>query len=111
MNNPTDTNQASEDGLTYGVDRGIPGGDFIVLSIEKGWTSFAFTGGEAEAIIDLVRTEKLKLLAEVRKRVIGDNDRYTITNHSSSRYGEQYESTMADKDELRTELNKLEAEL
>ena len=59
----------------------------------------------------LIRNEKLKLLAEVRERVIGDNDRYTITNPNSTRYGEPYESTMADKDELRAALTKMEAEL
>ena len=56
------TNQASEDELIYGVDLGIPGGDFTALSIKKGSTLFTFTGGEAVAIIDLIRTEKLKLL-------------------------------------------------
>ena len=50
MTNPTDTNQASEDELTYGVDRGIPGGDFTALSIKKGSTLFTFTGDEAVAI-------------------------------------------------------------
>ena len=61
----TDTNQASEDELIYGVDRGIPGGDFTALSIKKGSTLFTFTGDEAVAIIDVIRTEKLKLLDEV----------------------------------------------
>ena len=73
MNKPIDTNQANEDALTYGVDLGIPGGDFIALSIKKGSTLFTFTGDEAVAIIDLIRTEKLKLLAEVRERVIGED--------------------------------------
>ena len=56
-------------------------------------------------------TEKLKLLAEVRERVIGENDRGTITDPDSPSYGEPYESTTADKEELRAELTKLEAEL
>ena len=59
----------------------------------------------------LIRTEKLKLLAEVRERVVGENERGTITNPDIPSYGEQYESTLADKDELRAELAKLEAEL
>ena len=59
----------------------------------------------------LIHNEKLKLLAEVRERVIGENDRGTITDPDSISYGEQYESSMADKDELRAELTKLEAEL
>ena len=59
------SNQSGEDTLTYGVDRGIPGGDFTALSIKKGSTLFTFTGDEAVAIIDVIRTEKLKLLDEV----------------------------------------------
>ena len=107
----TDTNQANEDTLTYGVDRGIPGGDFTALSIKKGSTLFTFTGDEAVAIIDVIRTEKLKLLAEVRGRVIGENDRGTITDPDNPFYGEPYESATADKNVLRAELTKLEAEL
>lgn len=68
------SNQASEDTLTYGVDRGIPGGDFTALSIKKGSTLYTFVGGEAVAIIDVIRTEKLKLLNEVRERVVGEGD-------------------------------------
>ena len=64
----TDTNQASEDESYYGVDPGIPGGDFTTLSIKKGWTMFTFTGDEAVAIIDLIRTEKLKLLDRLEKQ-------------------------------------------
>ena len=60
---------------------------------------------------DIIRTEKLKLLAGVRERVIGENDRGTITHPDSPSYGEPYESTMADKNEQRIALNKLEAEL
>lgn len=62
-------------------------------------------------IQDLIRNEKLKLLDEVRERVIGENDRGTITDPDSPSYGEPYESTTADKEELRAELTKLEAEL
>ena len=62
----TDTNQASEDTLTYGVDPGIPGGNFATLSIKKGSTLFTFTGDEAVAIIDVIRTEKLKLLKAIK---------------------------------------------
>ena len=77
MNSPTNTNQASEDKLTYGVDRGIPGGDFTALSIKKGSTLFTFTGDEAVAIIDVIRTEKLKLLDEVREQA----EEYELNMH------------------------------
>ena len=60
-----DANQASEDELIYGVDQGIPGGDSTALSIKKGSTLYTFVGDEAVAIIDVIRTEKLKLLDEV----------------------------------------------
>ena len=70
-----------------------------------------YTENCTNIVMSIIRNEKLKLLAEVRERVIGENDRGTITNHNSTRYGEQYESTMADKDELRAKLTKLEAEL
>ena len=65
----------------------------------------------ARYINAIIRTEKLKLLAEVRERVIGENETATITDPDNPFYGEPYESTMADKNELRAELNKLEAEL
>lgn len=100
MTNPTDTNQASEDELIYGVDTGIPGGDNTALSIKKGSTLYTFVGGEAVAIIDVIRTEKLKLLAEVRERVVG-GDEPGITNIMIA----------AEHAEQRTALTKLEAEL
>ena len=65
----------------------------------------------AKQLLAHLLTEKLKLLDEVRERVIGENDRGTITDPDSPSYGEPYESTTADKEELRAELTKLEAEL
>ena len=105
----TDTNQASEDTLTYGVDQGIPGGDFTALSIKKGSTLYTFVGGEAVAIIDVIRTEKLKLLAEVRGRVVGDNE-------DTQKWEDPIDRQVADecnqlRAEMRTILTKLEAEL
>ena len=101
----TDTNQASEDALTYGVDRGIPGGDNTALSIKKGSTLYAFVGDEAVAIIDVIRTEKLKLLAEVRERVIGEDLPLNTTPDTGQRI---YNKVKANE---RTALTKLEAEL
>lgn len=103
------TNQASEDTLTYGVDQGIPGGDFTALSIKKGSTLYTFVGGEAVAIIDVIRTEKLKLLAEVRGRVVGDNE-------DTQKWEDPIDRQVADecnqlRAEMRTILTKLEAEL
>ena len=112
MNNPIDTNQANEDALTYGVDLGIPGGDFIALSIKKGSTLFTFTGDEAVAIIDLIRTEKLKLLAEVRKRVVGENEKpdgLSANKNSKKNLRPMYKNQL--RAEQRDKLTKLEAEL
>ena len=109
MNNPTDTNQASEDILTYGVDRGIPGGDSTALSIKKGSTLVAFTGDEAVAIIDLIRTEKLKLLAEIRERVVGED--MNVANMGDTFKANYARGYNVSKVEMRDNLAKLEAEL
>ena len=55
--------------------------------------------------------EIIRLNREIRLAMIGENERGTITNPNIPSYGEQYESTLADKDELRAKLTKLEAEL
>ena len=102
-NKTTDTNQVSEDELRAEI-----------LTEFKQVHRLApadYTENCTNVVMSIIRTEKLKLLAEVRERVIGENERGTITNPDIPSYGEQYESTLADKDELRAELAKLEAEL
>jgi len=105
-------NQASEDELRTLDDilsqAFTDGASDTMWQDERHIQIFATAKKELEA---LIRTEKLKLLAEVRERVIGENDRGTITDPDSPSYGEPYESAMADKDELQAELTKLEAEL
>ena len=111
MNNYTDTNQDSED------DQASRMGIHMAMlakaenAKDAGHATVIKLGFAVSIAEELIRTEKLKLLAEVRERVIGENDRGTITNPDSPSYGEQYESTMADKDDLRAALNELEAEL
>ena len=120
------TNQASEDELRETIERllrfncpnGCDGsGTYPEMSPDGEWEHgqcqwcFEYGMPARDAIQSLIRTEKLKLLAEVRERVVGENDRGTITDPDSPNYGEPYESVMADKNELRAELNKLEAEL
>ena len=107
MSNTTDTNQASEDELRREI------GSCLNIFPEEfdEYPSNAVGTKNIDAIQSLIRTEKLKLLAEVRERVIGENDRGTITDPDSPWYGEPYESTAADKNEQRAELDKLEAEL
>ena len=104
-NSPTDTNQASEDELNDKLY------DLAVQNVQDTITGEVFYALAPKGVIDLIRTEKLKLLAEVRERVIGENDKGTITHPDSPSYGEPYESAAADKDEQRAELDKLEAEL
>ena len=105
-------NQASEDKLRTLDD--ILSQAFTDGASDTMWQNdrhveiFATAKKELEAII---RTEKLNLLAEVRERVIGENDRGTITDPDNPFYGEPYESATADKNDLRAELAKLEAEL
>ena len=99
------TNQASEETLDSIRDR-------IIHAANNGYSeSINDLDYYDKPLQALIRTEKLKLLAEVRERVIGENDRGTITDPDSPSYGEPYESTTADKEELRAELTKLEAEL
>ena len=100
------TNQASEDTLTYGVDRGIPGGDFTALSIKKGSTLFTFTGDEAVAIIDVIRTEKLKAQTDILQEGISESKEFC---------GEDVDINLGwvnfKLNKLQQSLDKLEAEL
>ena len=98
------SNQASEDKLQTAVNR------CFIPHDDHSWPCVGCKSTR-DNIVNLIRTEKLKLLDEVRERVIGENERGTITNPDIPSYGEQYESTLADKDELRAELAKLETEL
>ena len=96
------SNQASEDTLTYGVDRGIPGGDFTALSIKKGSTLFTFVGGEAVAIIDVIRTEKLKLLDRLEAQFVEE----VVVIFGETEFKKQVPLSA-----IEAERNKLEAEL
>ena len=102
----TDNTQASEDTLTYGVDLGIPGGNCIALSIKKGSTLFTFTGDEAVAIIDVIRTEKLKAQTAILQEGISESKEFC---------GEDVDINLGwvnfKLNKLQQSLNKLEAEL
>ena len=70
MTSPKDTNQASEDGLRKSIEHII-----LIWSSEISGEPREKLHPEIDQfvlrLIDLVRTEKLKLLAEVRERVVG----------------------------------------
>ena len=112
--NTTDTNQASEDelgnilrSLAYdamesGVDNSKHG--YIYSDIDE------LLPTAKAAIQSLIRTEKLKLLAEVRERVVGEND-YQPGNPAPDLV--EHNRLVRDglRHEQRVALAKLEAEL
>ena len=73
-NSPTNTNQASEDELRAIIERYI---DRAAVLAKQDGTSFnnkhLLKLDMATAIETIIRTEKLKLLAEVRERVVGED--------------------------------------
>ena len=109
MSNPTDTNQASESELERKIEQCFIdnnmcdcGGEHTSLSLDE--TEFFDIEAVVKDIKQLIRTEKLKLLAEVRERVVGN-----IVCTCGCNFGDG--CLCLDKSELRTELTKLEAEL
>lgn len=110
MTNPTDTNQASEDSLRYvlrhtKVTAYAAGKPYVVnlaTVIQK---------EDIDAIQAIIRTEKLKLLAEVRERVIGQDVTQT-ERHWSDEYGDYCGKgkTMIKGECICEELNGLKAE-
>lgn len=116
-------NQASEDELDVILSRIIS----QESGREGGWAGFMLDDKEyiesipygnplvnqqelKQAINALILTEKLKLLAEVRERVVGESESITELEP----YGDRY-STVCDRNAFRSEqidaLTKLEAEL
>ena len=105
MTNPTDTNQASEDGLREQLADKL---EWYSRYRERGQDDDmdrAFDG-----ILALVRTEKLKLLAEVRERVVGE-DEITYANYEDGFFGGKKVTRDKLRESQRIELTKLEAEL
>ena len=111
MTNPTDTNQASESELERKIEQCFIdnnmcdcGGEHTSLSLDE--TEFFDIEAVVKDIKQLIRNEKLKLLAEVRERVV---DKPT-GNHNADSLLERdvliYNQATA---YLRTELTKLEA--
>ena len=92
------TNQAGEDELNN-----------MLIEVRHGRMS----NTKALAII---RTEKLKLLAEVRERVVGENQHsehkeWDCPCGATHSFTEEWHATNRLRDEQRTALTKLEAEL
>ena len=116
----TDTNQASEDEATKSkVDWSTPYDEWLKPILNR----FRYGGAiECRAIPSeiqlniesLIRTEKLKLLAEVRVRVVGEDVDLTAEHIRKSFTTKEIPLLMANRqlrNDQRTELTKLEAEL
>ena len=101
----TDTNQASEDELREQLADKLEWYSRYRERDQDDDMDRAF-----DDILALIRTEKLKLLAEVRARVVGEND-YQPGNPAPDLV--EHNQLVRDglRFEQRVELNKLEAEL
>ena len=102
MSNTQDTNQASEDELLNELRM------LYARRISSNFSIAEYMLETRQLIQKLVRTEKLKLLAEVRERVVGEDKKPT-----GSMTGLITIDTARNKlrAEMRNELIKLEAEL
>ena len=105
MNNPTDTNQASE--YEQASRMGIHMAMLTKAENAKdaGHATVIKLGFAVSIAEELIRTEKLKLLAEVRERVVGEDLPLNTTPDTGQRI---YNKVKADE---RAALTKLEAEL
>ena len=120
----TDTNQASEDELYERIEKlfdlriSSSGADIGIgfktsrerSGSDRTWVDYEEWLELRQSIESLIRAEKLKLLAEVSERVVGEND-YQPGNPAPDLV--EHNQLVRDglRFEQRVELNKLEAEL
>ena len=120
----TDTNQASENELrniislkmaaAYRVDEcGYPSDAEERAYVASGEADREYQDMLIKRTLSLIRTEKLKLLAEVRERVVGEDELYATDEAGWGELASNREKMHANKvkSEQRVELTKLEAEL
>ena len=108
----TDTNQASEDELRKKIRDEVMEHGIDVSGFRVGKSPDEAT----DSIMQLIRTEKLKLLAEVRERVVGENQHsehkeWDCPCGATHSFTEEWHATNRLRDEQRAALTKLEAEL
>ena len=114
MSSQSDTNQASEDDLRESIDALLERWRNILTYKGDGNGDECYQSEVVDDIQEIIRTEKLKLLAEVRERVVGENqhsehkewDCPCGVTHS---FTEEWHATNRLRDEQRTALTKLEA--
>jgi len=106
----TDTNQASEDELRESIDTLLERWRGILTHKGDGNGDEYYQSEVIDDIQEIIRTEKLKLLTEVRERVVGGND-YQPGNLNPDLV--EHNRLVRDglRHEQRIQLNKLEAEL
>ena len=105
----TDTNQASEDELR----------DAILTEFKQVYKlagSGDYTENCTNVVMSIVRNEKQKLLAVVRERVVGENQHsehkeWDCPCGATHSFTEEWHATNRLRDEQRTALAELEAEL
>ena len=113
------TNQASEDDLRESIDALLERWRNILTYKGDGNGDEYYQSEVVDDIQEIIRTEKLKLLAEVRERVVGEKKdqeyRLIDTEYASTRKEKVYLSDGISRNKLRSEqrieLTKLEAEL
>ena len=88
------TNQASEDEQTKAIYEAM---------------QIPYLSERHDAINAILRTEKLKLLAAVRERVVGKDDLPITIDRKYNQFAKNSRNAL--RDEQRIELTKLEAEL
>lgn len=111
MSNPTDTNQASEDELQRELERLYKCVVYdLIDDVDRKEVWIKEVGIVVKA---LLRNEKLKLLAEVRERVVGEDKplqgKYRASGLMSYDMTNHYENSL--RAEQRAVLTQLEAEL
>ena len=119
MNNPTDTNQASEDDQNKrDIIAALANDYYEQLKNDTPYINMTFEEAGCacrdfakQDVEELIRTEKLKLLAEVRELVIGEDLPPDVVTDSGIGYSRQQFAINMGKAGQRKELNKLEAEL
>jgi len=114
MSKPTDTNQASEDESKKPSERKRLFDRLIFMFGWKGETRRTKANKTMKAIDQytesLIRTEKLKLLAEVRERVVGEYETEYSNLDGDAGYWEKHGRNGMREKQI-AELTKLEAEL
>ena len=125
MSNPTDTNQASEDKpinqhlvclwQLHDIEETIADAAPEELA-DLHSKLVALSTNITEDVQAAIRTEKLKLLAEVRERVVGENQHsehkeWDCPCGATHSFTEEWHATNHLRDEQRAALTKLEAEL